>query len=236
MRVGAGALAALPAAPERGKSRLEDAVAMWPTATANMVNGPGVGGRDGGPNLQTAASLWPTVLANEARLGFQDRSNPAKRGSQESLSTIAALWPTPQARDGKGANQLDLCDREGKTPPLNEVAVLWKTPRAIEGEKGGQWQKSGASPPVATLTGQAFSHLALTIPTVGVAHSRPRRSLNPLFVEWLMGWPPGWTLLAWTAFGCSETALCHWKARMRCALSALGLPQEAPPAQLGLFG
>src|SRR3546814_6550303 len=43
-----------------------------------------------------------------------------------------------------------------------------------------------------SLTGQASSHLDLTISTVGEAHSRPRRSLNPLFVEWLMGWPPGW--------------------------------------------
>ncbi|MCF1452281.1 DNA cytosine methyltransferase [Agrobacterium vitis] len=112
---------------------------------------------------------------------------------------------------------------------------LENTPRHRGREGGGQWQRSGNSPPVETLTGQAFSLLDLTISTVGEAHLRPRRSLNPLFVEWLMGWPPGWTLLAWTDLGCSATALCHWKARMRSALLSLGLPREAPPAQLGFL-
>lgn len=78
------------------------------------------------------------------------------------------------------------------------------------------------------------------IATVGDSSSKERRSLNPLFVEWLMGWPPGWTLLslglAWTDFACSATALCLWKQRMRSALSSLALPQEAPAAQLSLFG
>ena len=74
----------------------------------------------------------------------------------------------------------------------------------------------------------------LTYP-VGGGVSPERRSLNPLFVEWLMGWPHGWTLLAWTDFGCSATGLSRFKARMRSALSQLvSLP--APPAQLSLFG
>lgn len=78
-------------------------------------------------------------------------------------------------------------------------------------------------------------------PTVGEASSHVRRTLNPLFVEWLMGWPPGWTFLALmppasSGLGCSETALCRFKADMRSALFSLGLPPEAPPAQTSLFG
>ncbi|OAP40371.1 hypothetical protein AU381_00135 [Sinorhizobium glycinis] len=72
--------------------------------------------------------------------------------------------------------------------------------------------------------------------TGGEPSSKERRSLNPLFVEWLMGWPPGWTLLAWTDFACSATELSRFKQRMRSALLQLGLPREAPPAQLALFG
>ena len=71
---------------------------------------------------------------------------------------------------------------------------------------------------------------------VGQVSSHPRRSLNPIFVEWLMGWPPGWTLAAWTDFACSATELSAWKQRMRSALLDLGLPQAGPPAQLALFG
>ena len=53
-----------------------------------------------------------------------------------------------------------------------------------------------------------------------------RRSLNPIFVGDLMGWPPGLT-----SFACSETASLIWQARMRSALLQLTY-RPAPPAQL----
>lgn len=43
-----------------------------------------------------------------------------------------------------------------------------------------------------------------------------RRTLNPLFVEALMGWPTGWT-----GFDFAATAWCHWLLRMRSELSQL---------------
>ena len=43
-----------------------------------------------------------------------------------------------------------------------------------------------------------------------------KKRLNPLFVEWLMGWPKGHSLLS-----CSETAFTHWKQHMRSALYAM---------------
>lgn len=57
-----------------------------------------------------------------------------------------------------------------------------------------------------------------------------RPKLNAAFVEWLMGWPAGWTSSA-----CSATELSRFKARMRSALSALPWPDGAP-AQLSFFG
>ncbi len=81
----------------------------------------------------------------------------------------------------------------------------------------------------------SFHQVHPTYP-VGELPSKERRSLNPLFVEWLMGWPPGWTLLAWTDLGCSATAWFHWRAAMRSELLRIGLPREAPPEQMSLFG
>jgi hypothetical protein len=78
-----------------------------------------------------------------------------------------------------------------------------------------------------------FSLPAPETPTLGEPSSpdapTSRRQLNPEFVEWLMGWPEGWT-----AFACSETALCLWRQRMRSALSGMSLP-PAPTPQLALF-
>lgn len=155
------------------------------------------------------------------------------------LPDQAALWTTPRASDGEKGGPNQSFGAGGV--PLPSMAALWKTPRAVEGEKGGgQWQKAGDSPAVETLTGQAFSHPVQTVSTNGETPSPPPRSLNPLFVEWLMGWPPGWTLLAaapeLTGYACSATAFSLYKRRMRSALFALGLPPEAPPAQTDLFG
>lgn len=47
----------------------------------------------------------------------------------------------------------------------------------------------------------------------------PRRRLNPTFAEWLMGWPPGWTIAEPTACGASEMAL--WRCRLDSQLSCL---------------
>ena len=60
--------------------------------------------------------------------------------------------------------------------------------------------------------------------TAGGDSSGARRTLNPLFVETLMGWPTGWT-----AFGSAATAWSLWLPRMRGELSRLGstMPREA---------
>lgn len=66
----------------------------------------------------------------------------------------------------------------------------------------------------------------------GWSRSRPepwvrpafRRSLNAVFVAWLMGWPRGWTNCA-----CSATALSRWKQAMRSELLALPLPSASMP-------
>lgn len=63
----------------------------------------------------------------------------------------------------------------------------------------------------------------------GPQSSPERRSLNPLFVEWLMGWPIGWT-----ASEPAETAFSHWLLQMRGALLTLSLPPERD--QLDMFG
>jgi hypothetical protein len=173
---------------------------------AKHSNGNGMG-----TPLAVAASTWPTPAASEARLGFQDRSDPEKKGTQVSLSTMA---------------------------------MIWSTPRASDGEKGGPNQRfiSGGMP----LPAQAsdFSLPAPATSTHGETSSHSRRSLNPLFTEWLMGWPPGWTMIAITpdlltdgtrrgssGCACSATALSRFRADMRSALSSLGTPPAAPPEQ-----
>ena len=51
------------------------------------------------------------------------------------------------------------------------------------------------------------------------------RRLNPYFVEWLMGWPLGWTLaIVRHGYGAEETAL--WRCKLRARLSSYFGGQE----------
>ena len=121
------------------------------------------------------------------------------------------FWATPRSEMARAlGNPKHICGSRGKGN-LEDQVVAWALP------------EPAASLPV------------LTIVKHGSKSSPERRSLNPLFVEWLMGWPPGWTLLVSTAFGCSATALSRFKLDMRSALSQLAL-HDAPPAQASLFG
>lgn len=213
---------------------------QWPTATANMITGAGSNGRDGGDNLQTAvakfqASAWPTPTANDWKGSGPtlERKDGQMRGDRLDYAT-EQLWTTPSAGDGQRGGTIT--ENMSGTSLVQQVNTLWATPTSLSFGESHQPGNSRSYNLNMDHAEGIYSRLDLTISTVGEAHSRPRRSLNPLFVEWLMGWPHGWTLLAWTDFGCSEMELCHWKQRMRSALLSLGLPQEAPPAQLALFG
>lgn len=190
------------------------------------------------PGLSSVSLNWPTPAARDWRSDSSQKSSEEMYGTKgRPLARVAMEWQTPSVADTTGSRMTRSGERSNELLLKGQAANLmdqWPTPRSHEvGDY--QYSKGDKTKPVATLTGRASSLPAHPIYQVGQVSSHPRRSLNPLFVEWLMGWPPGWTLLAWTDFACSETALSAYKQRMRFALSELGLPPKAPPAQLGLF-
>lgn len=181
--------------------------------------------------------IWSTPRASDGEKGGPNQNFGA---GWIPLPAQSAQWATPCARDHMPPHsEAYIAEKKAQghgMKILSDQASQWPTPRAKE---DGQYQYSRGdkSKPVETLTGASVSfHQAHPTYQVGEVFSKERRSLNPLFVEWLMGWPPGWTLLAWTDFACSATALSAWKARMRFALLQLGLPAEAAPVQHSLFG
>lgn len=155
--------------------------------------------------------------------------------AQVGLQNQVRMWPTQNATDGD------------KSSLRNEASVRWSTPTMVHSKSAKAMRSSAeggqSSPPG---IGQQASNLASILPdlpisTDGDGSSHIRRTLNPLFVEWLMGWPRGWTLVglmlpASIDCACSAMALSAWKQRMRSALSSLASPPPAMPAQLSLLG
>jgi hypothetical protein len=189
---------------------------------------------------QVLAVMWLTPSANEDAAGTPE-GKMQRMLTQQAKEVSPELWSTPRASDGEkgGPNQAFGAGGE----PLAAQTVNWPSVTVADSRAspsltaGGAATREGYTPGM-TLTDaiRIYSLPDLATYPVGEIPSRDRRSLNPLFVEWLMGWPPGWTLLAWTDLGCSATALSLWRQRMRSALSSLASPQEAPPEQLSFFG
>lgn len=110
---------------------------------------------------------------------------------QETLLSIARKWPTPDASAVNLSEPLEtwLARREklkakgingnGAGMPLGIAVRLWPTPVAADSDKGGTRYGSGNL----TLRGAAIE----ADKTGGLG------LLNPSWVEWLMGFPIGWT-------------------------------------------
>lgn len=122
-------------------------------------------------NLNDAVKLWPTPTLHG---NYSSPKEGTKRGL--GLSTAAKNWPTPRASDGEkgGPNQ------RGSKGDFNLPAAVhhWPTPNATDW-KGPSTRSPGKERPLCDDD----------LPT------RAGGQLNPNWVEWLMGYPLGWTVL-----------------------------------------
>jgi hypothetical protein len=187
------------------------------------------------------ASAWPTPASRDWKGApskpYSERGGGTKGEALDSF--VQHHWYTPNVPNG-GRTLTEDTSPTGMTPDgikrqvgLENQAKQWPTPTSLsfaESHQPGNSQSMNI-----TLDLASSLRDQMTYPVGGIP-LKERRSLNPLFVEWLMGWPPGWTLLAWIDLGCSEMEWSHWKARMASELLRIGLPREAPPEQMSLFG
>lgn len=138
------------------------------------------------------------------------------------LDGVALNWPSPTSQDGvaSGVADYEATETHHRGTTLTDASRMWPSPR---GETAEMWDtptsrdwKDGANPSENVPTNgllvcQAVRSLPgpkTTTPGAPSSQSAPssRRQLNPPFVEWLMGWPVGWTSVAPTASGSRATA------------------------------
>lgn len=193
--------------------------------------------------------MWPTAQARDFRSGDSpDSPRQARKldtGWSQNLNDVAKMmWKRPDVPNG------------GRTMPPG----MTMTGRKLDGTKGSQLSLSTIADrfshpaPVTQYHGPTLSQLrriwrplrASVIASHGRAtwrrlwKGRSKQRLNPIFVEWLMGWPPGHALC-----DCLATEFAHWQQDMRGALSALPTASGAwiweppmknkTPTQMNLF-
>jgi len=179
----------------------DESSVTWPrsgmTAGGRCWELPMLGRRTSG----TGSGLWvPTPIANDAE----------KRGNFDpvrswGLAGYAKLWPTPTSTLGtKGGQVTPQKAREGGTLiEALSARQTWPTPQASDNRNRGT-----TSTPAIARRIEAGKQVMLSMTMPG--------ALNPDWVEWLMGWPIGWTSLgpmgstdAWQQAACDGS---QWAA------------------------
>lgn len=159
---------------------------------------------------------WKIKATKQGRLLFQLAASMPRTCGADAL-----LWHTPTARDSKGANSTAHLIREGRrnhTDQLENAVKLWPTPTSRCGAGASQTATRQGGPDLQTaaqmyptpttgagLCGGTGNYQQLkALEASGQITEEERRSmaagnggqLNPTWVEWLMGFPLGWTDLS----------------------------------------
>jgi hypothetical protein len=187
---------------QKGQQLLDGQVKRWPTPRAEdseQVGNHTSPGSHAGDSLGATAKAFPTPAAADG-----DREGNYPRGNQ-TLPGLAKHWNTPQAADSEAAGSL----KRGSS--LNADLQTWATPQSHDGRRPGADTKSNQeanlnkqaalfeTPTTRDGEGAAKEENSLRgLPTattekLGSASSGDGRKLNPLFDEWLINWPIGWT-------------------------------------------
>lgn len=116
------------------------------------------------PTSDTDSGLWPTSIADGDRA-----TNYAQGGT--SLGYAVRNWPTPTVHGNHNRRGASKNSGDG----LATAVKMWATPTCHD-RKGQSGAKRGRN---------AQGGECLTQQAGG--------TLNPMWVEWLMGWPVGWT-------------------------------------------
>lgn len=139
-----------------------------------------------------ASGYWPTPRACSAMAATITPESVWNHNRFPNLETVVGrrMWPTPTASTGG-------MEPEGKTGRKLETVVRWPTP-TVAMHKGSSMvaitRKTGRS--------RAGDRLDYATERGEIAGGR----LNPTWVEWLMGWPIGWTALKPLETGKSRSA------------------------------
>lgn len=228
--------------------------ALWPTATATDGNKGGPNSRHGSGSLHLPSAAvqqqWYTPnVPNGGRVNPKEMSAtgalPNGKKRQVGLENQAIqIWPPPMANPNSNRQTKptpsQLKGEHGLNLAMVAVTHTWPTPRACSGKRSSganrtELMRSWATPTTrdwkdgtATADVKTNCLLGRQAPRSMNDGTESRLTLNPLFVEWLMGWP-----IAWTDCGSVATGLSRWLQLMRSELSRL--LQTSTDEQLDLF-
>jgi hypothetical protein len=150
--------------------------------------------------LQTAVALWPTPRSCSAMAATITPETAHAANRFPNLETVVGrrIWPTPTKSDGMGGPGTSENRMGGEN--LRTAVKMWPTPQASDNRDRGN-----LGMPAILRRQEKGKQIGL-----GQSVSDTSGALNPDWVEWLMGWPIGWTDLRPLAMDrCHSVLLSH---------------------------
>ena len=129
--------------------------------------------------------MWPTPLAQEAKHGtvteWEMTTDHAATKNSLRVQVAKAMWPTPTVQDSNKATKKWRDDHQNNlTAAVFNPEKLWPTPSAPNAKGAVQDRFYGSETYRHNLDEAVRTH-------------KYDGQLNPQWVEWLMGYPEGWT-------------------------------------------
>jgi len=162
-----------------------------------------------GANLADQVKMWPTPTANNAGTGefletLTDKNGKAPKQNervynpktgkhtQVTLNRAVAMWPTPRASAGmndsmQSANKQ--VNKKGYKHKLEQAVAMWPTPAARDYKGANSYERTKNK----LEQGERAQMGQLPNAVMMQEGKQISGSLNPQWVEWLMGYPEGWT-------------------------------------------
>jgi hypothetical protein len=211
-------------------------------------------GRDesGGGDLQAQAAIWQTPATDSFRSRGGDRKHEMGLDQQ-----VRSFFPSPAARDWKGANAPEGMTRQDGKSRADQLANFveysipaWRTPCERDHHPHGLENRTrNVAQILLAHQAEAYSPSSPQGPappsgricwcnSPNCDQPSHRRRLNPVFAEWLMGWPLHWTneQRGFDAQGMESYRLrlrqhlCYWFSRLGVAI------EEGEGGQMRMFG
>lgn len=179
--------------PDAACAQVHEDPETWERRRQTML-AKGYNGNGCGTPLGMAVKLWPTPTGGDSK-GSGSRNVEGSSAHPGLSLTDAArgdggkgrTWATPQARDHRSGKTSEATATKNSRP-LNEQVETGgpTTPRSWPTPKGSPSGRDYARADREESGGDDLATAAARL---------EKGSLNPSWVEWLMGWPLGWTSL-----------------------------------------
>ena len=157
----------------RGEPNLSAQVKLWPTPKASLRGDCPSERNRRSPDLASAVKMYNTPTAQDAK----NSTLPKSQIKRDSLvgDVMQEMFATPQARDYRTGQANRWEDKEHRSRNLNDQVAMYPTPTTDCASGRTKKYKQGGTPLTAAV------------------QENGNGQLNPYWVEWLMGFPPGWT-------------------------------------------